>query len=76
MRESRQLLNRRTTLLELVGEVLAQVRAETYEEYAWPGPLAGLFKRNGTVVSLVAALPAATSAVALTTSLATARLRP
>ncbi|SHJ85102.1 citrate/tricarballylate utilization protein [Roseomonas rosea] len=33
-------------------QVLAQVRSETYEEYAWPGPLAGLFKRNGTVVSL------------------------
>jgi citrate/tricarballylate utilization protein len=35
-----------------VPQVLAQVRSETYEEYAWPGPLAGLFKRNGTVVSL------------------------
>ncbi|MBP0491716.1 tricarballylate utilization 4Fe-4S protein TcuB [Roseomonas indoligenes] len=35
-----------------VPQVLAQVRAETYEEYAWPGPLAGLFKRNGTIVSL------------------------
>ncbi|MFH5924344.1 tricarballylate utilization 4Fe-4S protein TcuB [Roseomonas xinghualingensis] len=38
-----------------VPQVLAQVRAETYEEYAWPGPLAGLFKRNGTVVSLATA---------------------
>ena len=39
-----------------VPQVLAQVRAETYEEYAWPAPLAGLYKRNGTVVSLVSAL--------------------
>ncbi|TPG60589.1 tricarballylate utilization 4Fe-4S protein TcuB [Roseomonas nepalensis] len=38
-----------------VPQVLAQVRADTYEEYAWPGPLAGLFRRNGTVVSLVSA---------------------
>jgi citrate/tricarballylate utilization protein len=35
---------------------LAQVRAETYREYAWPKPLAGLFHRNGMVVSLVASL--------------------
>ncbi|MCK8785994.1 tricarballylate utilization 4Fe-4S protein TcuB [Roseomonas sp. NAR14] len=34
----------------------ARVRAETYEEYAWPKPLAGLFRRNGTIVSLAAAL--------------------
>ena len=38
-----------------VPQVLAQVRAETYEEYAWPAPLVGLYKRNGTVVSLAAA---------------------
>ena len=36
-------------------QVLAQVRSETYEEYAWPGPMAGLFKRNGTLVSLATA---------------------
>lgn len=34
----------------------AQIRNESYEEYAWPRPLAGLFRRNGLVVSLVAAL--------------------
>jgi citrate/tricarballylate utilization protein len=34
----------------------AQIRNESYEEYAWPKPLAGLFRRNGLVVSLVAAL--------------------
>jgi len=33
----------------------AQLRAETYAEYAWPGPLAALFRRNGVVVSLAVA---------------------
>ena len=43
MRESRQLLNRRTTLLELVGEVLAQVRlrAEAQTGKALDAVLAG-----------------------------------
>jgi citrate/tricarballylate utilization protein len=36
-------------------QTLARVRAETYAEYAWPKPLAGLFHRNGVIVSLVAA---------------------
>jgi citrate/tricarballylate utilization protein len=35
---------------------LARVRAETYVEYAWPKRLAGLFQRNGLVVSLIASL--------------------
>ena len=39
-----------------VPAVLAEVRAESYAEYAWPKPLASLFNRNGTVVSLIAAL--------------------
>ena len=30
---------------------LAELRAETWEEYAWPGFLARLFRRNGTVVA-------------------------
>ena len=34
----------------------ATLRAQSYEEYAWPRPLAGLFQRNGTVVALVSAL--------------------
>ncbi len=34
----------------------SQLRAESYAEYAWPASLARLFHRNGTVVSLVAAL--------------------
>lgn len=34
---------------------LAQVRAQTYQKYAWPGFIAGLFRRNGVAVSLVTA---------------------
>lgn len=34
---------------------LAEVRAESYAQYAWPQPLARLFARNGVAVSLVAA---------------------
>jgi citrate/tricarballylate utilization protein len=37
-------------------KTFAELRVETYEEYAWPKPLAGLFHRNGTVVSLATAL--------------------
>jgi citrate/tricarballylate utilization protein len=39
-----------------VPRTLAEVRAESYAEYAWPKPLASMFDRNGTVVSLIAAL--------------------
>ena len=35
---------------------LAQVRAQSYQEYAWPQPLARAFHRNGVVVSLVTAV--------------------
>jgi citrate/tricarballylate utilization protein len=38
-----------------VPQALAEVRAESYQDYAWPKPLAGLFQRNGLVVSLAAA---------------------
>jgi citrate/tricarballylate utilization protein len=41
----------------------AQIRNESYEEYAWPKPLAGVFRRNGLVVSLVAALSIAAALV-------------
>ena len=34
---------------------LAQVRAQFYAHYAWPGVLSGLFHRNGLWVSLIAA---------------------
>jgi citrate/tricarballylate utilization protein len=39
-----------------VPRTLAEVRAESYAEYAWPQKLATMFNRNGTVVSLVVAL--------------------
>lgn len=37
-------------------KTFAELRAETYEDYAWPRPLARLFYRNGLVVSLVTAV--------------------
>lgn len=37
-------------------KVFAEIRDESYREHAWPRPLAKLFERNGTVVSVVAAL--------------------
>jgi citrate/tricarballylate utilization protein len=39
-----------------IPRTFARVRAESYAEYAWPKPLAALFRRNGLVVSLVASL--------------------
>jgi len=39
-----------------VPHALAEVRAQSYAEYAWPQPFAAAFNRNGTVVSLVTAL--------------------
>ena len=33
--------------------VLAQVRVQTYQKYAWPAPLARAFQSNGLAVSLV-----------------------
>jgi citrate/tricarballylate utilization protein len=37
-------------------QTMAKLRAETYAEFAWPRSLAGLFRRNGTFVSLVTSL--------------------
>ncbi|MCC7282300.1 MAG: tricarballylate utilization 4Fe-4S protein TcuB [Acetobacteraceae bacterium] len=37
-------------------KVFAEIRDESYREYAWPQPMARLFERNGTVVSVAAAL--------------------
>jgi citrate/tricarballylate utilization protein len=42
-----------------VPQVLAQVRSESYEAYAWPQFLSGSFQRNGLVISIVAALSVA-----------------
>ena len=36
-------------------KALAEIRGATYPKYAWPDVLAGLFHRNGLVVSLIAA---------------------
>lgn len=33
----------------------SQIRVETFEEYAWPRPLARLFRRNGVVALLIVA---------------------
>jgi citrate/tricarballylate utilization protein len=34
-------------------KLLAEIRGETYKKYAWPGFLAGLFRRNGLAVGLI-----------------------
>ena len=39
-----------------VPQTLAALRAETYEQYAWPRPLAALYRRNGVALSAVTAL--------------------
>jgi len=36
-------------------KILAEIRVETYAKYAWPGPLAALFRSNGLTVGLVSA---------------------
>lgn len=38
-----------------VPRAMAQVRAETYAQYAWPQPLGALYRRNGLVLGLAAA---------------------
>lgn len=38
---------------------LAELRAETYAEHAWPKPLSAAFRHNGTAVILAAAIGAA-----------------
>jgi citrate/tricarballylate utilization protein len=42
-----------------VPKVLAEVRQASYATYAWPAAFAGLFRRNGLVLSLAMALGAA-----------------
>src|SRR5471032_971645 len=39
-----------------VPGTLARLRAESYQAYAWPRALAGLFAHNGVVISVAAAL--------------------
>ena len=38
-----------------VPKAMAEVRGQTYIEYAWPKPLGALYKRNGLTVSLALA---------------------
>jgi len=38
-----------------VPRALAEVRAESYEKYAWPAPFSELFRKNGLIVSMVSA---------------------
>ncbi len=38
-----------------VPRAMAQVRAQTYADYAWPAKLGGLYQRNGLVLSLALA---------------------
>ncbi|OYU49342.1 MAG: tricarballylate utilization protein TcuB [Rhizobiales bacterium PAR1] len=42
-----------------VPKTLAIVRAESWELYAWPGFLAGLFRRNGVAIALITAISVA-----------------
>jgi citrate/tricarballylate utilization protein len=37
-------------------KTLAKIRKYTYEQYAWPGPLAKAFRKNGLLVSLLTAV--------------------
>ena len=37
-------------------KAFADLRLETYERYAWPGPLAAMFRRNGLAASVLAFL--------------------
>ena len=48
----------------------AEVRLETYAEFAWPAPLARAFARNGVVVALVAAVAIAAVLLIITQLLA------
>jgi citrate/tricarballylate utilization protein len=42
-----------------VPQTFAELRLETYRDFTWPGPLAGLFQRNGLAVGLITALSVA-----------------
>lgn len=47
-------------------KALAEIRGATYEKYAWPGALAGLFRRNGLAIGLIAAASVALFMIAMT----------
>jgi citrate/tricarballylate utilization protein len=54
-----------------VPRAMADLRADTYEKYAWPQGLGGVFRRNGVLVSLALIL-----ALALAFALAAAFISP
>jgi citrate/tricarballylate utilization protein len=39
-----------------VPQIFAEIRAETYQEYSWPGFLGKLYRRNGRAVGLITVL--------------------
>src|SRR6201994_3719062 len=39
-----------------VPQVLALARNQSYQAYAWPRPLSGIFARNGLMISIITAL--------------------
>ncbi|MGE0222744.1 MAG: tricarballylate utilization 4Fe-4S protein TcuB [Acetobacteraceae bacterium] len=38
-----------------IPRILAEVRSQSYAEYAWPRPLATAFERNGTIIAFLTA---------------------
>ncbi len=42
-----------------VPKTLAKLRGDSYQAYAWPRPLSGLFERNGLAISIIAAVSVA-----------------
>lgn len=46
-------------------KTFAEIRQESYAHYAWPQPFGALFERNGSIVSLVAALGVALLLIAV-----------
>jgi citrate/tricarballylate utilization protein len=48
-----------------VPKTFADLRVQTYADYAWPKPMAMFFERNGTVVSLLSALAVSFVIIAL-----------
>jgi citrate/tricarballylate utilization protein len=36
-----------------IPKLMAELRADTYREFSWPRILSGLFKRNGTAITLI-----------------------
>lgn len=47
-----------------VPRSFAEVRAQSYRQYAWPAPLAAMFERNGLVVSMALVLVLALAMIA------------